>query len=99
MLNDIPSYSSDNAMVDAHDRFERENAYKDRLMDEYNKEVKEFMQKDFNKTSINELKDLLYRLNDFCVDELDDDDALDTFYYILFQGIFGKELANKIQRI
>lgn len=98
MLNDIPSYSSGNAMVDAHDRFERENAYKDRLMNDFNKEVKEFMQKDFNKTSINELKDLLYRLNDFCVDELEDDDALDTFLYILLRGIFGNGLADKIQR-
>ena len=68
-------------------------------MDEFNKEVKEFMQKDFNKTNINELKDLLYRLNDFCVDELDDDETLDEFYYILLRGVFGNALADKIQRI
>lgn len=99
MLNNIPSYSSGNAMVDAHDRFVRENAYKDRLMDDFNKEVKEFMQKDFNKTSINELKDLLYRLNDFCTDELESDETLDEFYYILLRGVFGDALADKIQRI
>lgn len=88
--------NSGNSMVDTHDRFERENAYKDRLMGEFNKEVKEFIQKDLNKTSINELKDLLYRLNDFCVDELEDDETLDEFFYILLRGVFGNALADKI---